>query len=131
MKEICDVRQIPGEPKRRWFSSNEFDLIVWFSEDGSVHGFELCYDKQGKERSIRWSNSDGFHHMAVDDGEQILGKHKETPILVADGFFDAKQVHSKLSEVSHLLPEEIAEFVLTAIKRYPNGFSEPPTAANR
>lgn len=131
MKELTNVRQIPGEPKRRWFSSNDFDLIVWFSENGTLHGFELCYDKHNKERSIRWSNSAGFQHMAVDDGEQIFGKHKETPILVADGLFDAKQVHSNFSEVSHSLPDEIADFILTAIKHYPNGFAEFPAVINK
>ena len=131
MKEFTNVRQIPGESKRRWFSSKEFDLIVWFSTDGALLGFELCYDKQGKERSLRWSNSAGFQHMAVDDGEQIFGKYKETPVLVADGLFDAKLVHSNFSEVSHFLPDEIADFVLTAIKQYPNGFAELPGAANK
>jgi len=28
MKELIKVRQIPGESKRRWFSSADFDLIV-------------------------------------------------------------------------------------------------------
>lgn len=131
MKEFTNVRQIPGESTRRWFSSSEFDLIVWFSKDGALHGFELCYDKHGKQRSLRWSNSTGFQHMAVDDGEKIFGKHKETPILVDDGLFDAKQVHSDFSEVSHSLPDEIADFVLTAIKQYPNGFAELPTVTQK
>ncbi|WP_283745357.1 hypothetical protein [Sideroxydans sp. CL21] len=68
--------------------------------------------------------------MAVDDGEQILGKHKETPILVADGLFDAKQVDSDFSEVRHFLPDEIADYVLKVIRQYPKGFTESPTAAN-
>lgn len=127
MKERIGVRQIPGEFKRRWFASDEFDLIVWLSDDECLIAFELCYDKRGKERSIRWSNNGGFLHMAVDDGEQVLGKHKETPILIADGFFDSKQVHFKLTEVRHLLPDEIAEYVLTAIGQYPKGLVERST----
>jgi hypothetical protein len=128
MKEFINIRQIPGELRRRWFSSNEFDLIVWFSDDERLAGFELCYDKHGNERSLRWSNSGGFQHMAVDDGEQNLGKYKETPILIADGIFDARQVQSDFSAVSHMLPEEIAEYVLKAIGQYPAGFAELPTA---
>jgi hypothetical protein len=122
MKEFINIRQIPGELRRRWFSSNEFDLIVWFSDDERLFGFELCYDKHGNERSIRWSHSGGFQHMAVDDGERNLGKYKETPILIADGIFDARQVYSDFSEVSHMLPEEIAEYVLNAIGQYTMGF---------
>jgi hypothetical protein len=127
MKERVGVRQIRGESKRRWFASDDFDLIVWLSDDERLIAFELCYDKRGKERSIRWSNSGGYLHMAVDDGEQVLGKHKETPILIADGLFNSKQVHSKLSAIRHLLPDEIAEYVLTAIEQYPRGFAELST----
>lgn len=130
MKEFINVRQIPGDAKRRWFSSSEFDLIVWLSDDETFLGFELCYDKNAKERSLRWSNTAGFQHMAVDDGEQIPGKHKGTPILIADGLFDAKQVHSDFSQVRHFLPDEIAEYVLNVIRQYPKGFTERPAAAN-
>ncbi len=99
MEERVGVRQIQGESKRRWFASDDFDLIVWLSDDERLIAFELCYDKRGKERSIRWSNNSGYLHMAVDDGEQVLGKHKETPILIADGLFDSKQVHSNFQRL--------------------------------
>lgn len=39
--EVRNVRQIPGESTRRWFSSRDFDLIVWISEDEGFIGFEL------------------------------------------------------------------------------------------
>jgi hypothetical protein len=123
MKECVNIRQIPGESKRRWFSSKDFDLIVWFSDEDYFRGFELCYDKRGYERSLRWTSSGGFYHMAVDDGEQNLGQYKETPVLVVDGHFDARQVHSDFSEVSHMLPAEIAKYVLNTIGKYPKGFA--------
>jgi hypothetical protein len=117
--ERINVRQIPGEPKRRWFSSDDFDLIVWVADDQSFNGFELCYDKGNRERSISWRRAGGFRHMAVDDGEQRPGKHKASPVLIPDGYFDARQVHSALSAVSHMLPAEIAGYVLKALERYP------------
>lgn len=119
MKEYRNVRQIPGESKRRWFSSDEFDLIVWLADDRRITGFELCYDKRGFEKSISWGDETGFRHMAVDDGEQRPGKHKATPILVQDGLFDASRVYADFQAVSHTLPEEIAGFVLSALKQYP------------
>jgi hypothetical protein len=81
MREIPNLRQIAGESKRRWFSSSDFDLIVWFSEDDVIAGFELCYDKQHAEHSIAWRNGNEFRHMAVDDGEGRAGKHKASPVL--------------------------------------------------
>ncbi|MBI5889392.1 MAG: hypothetical protein HZB47_01795 [Nitrosomonadales bacterium] len=118
MKERINVRQIPGEARRRWFFSDDFDLIVWLSDELSCIGFELCYDKRGLERSISWSNG-GFRHMAVDDGEHRPGKYKASPILIPDGFFDSPRVHSAFREVSHSLPGEIADYVLNALLRYP------------
>ena len=99
--------------------------MVLLDED-YFRGFELCYDKCGYERSLRWTSSGGFYHMAVDDGEQKLGQYKETPVLVVNGQFDARQVHSDFSEVSHLLPREIAEYVLNTIGKYPKGLADLP-----
>jgi hypothetical protein len=39
-----------------------FDLIVWYEPDGGVHGFQLCYDKPGRERALTWTLVDGFRH---------------------------------------------------------------------
>ena len=119
MKERIGVRQIPGEARRRWFSSEDFDLIVWLADEQCCTGFELCYDKRGRERSISWRNPGGFVHMAVDDGEHRPGKHKSSPVLVPDGVFDANRVHSAFREASHSLPADIAAFVLSVLAQYP------------
>lgn len=123
MKELINVRQIPGELKRRWFFSKDFDLIVWFSDDQGFAGFELCYDKLTSEHSIAWSKTGGFLHMAVDDGEQRPGKFKSAPVYVADGLFDAKRIHSAFLEASHPLPKEVANYVLQALERHPKFIS--------
>ncbi|MDO8988790.1 MAG: hypothetical protein Q7U91_04070 [Sideroxyarcus sp.] len=120
MKEHRNVRQIPGESKRRWFHSENFDLIVWLSDDQDFVGFELCYDKLHHEHSISWNPSRGFAHMAVDDGEHRPGKYKASPVLVADGAFDGKRVYSAFLKVSPALPREIAVFVLQALRQHPS-----------
>lgn len=119
MIEITRARQIPGESKRRWFSSEEFDLIVWIAADGTPSGFELCYDKARQEKSIRWTSDGGFHHMAIDDGEQRPGKYKSSPVLTADGAFDAHRVHGRLTTLRHYLPAEVAGFVFDALESHP------------
>lgn len=119
MNEYINVRQIPGDPERRWFYSDDFDLIVWFSDDRGIAGFELCYDKNCNMRSIEWSKTKGFRHMAVDDGEQRPGRHKASPILVPDGPFDAMRVYTAFLEASKLLPKEIANYVLQALEQHP------------
>ena len=125
MKEHPQVRQMPGEPKRRWFSSNEFDLIVWQHADGDFAGFELCYDKTHNEHSLTWRPTSGFTHTAIDDGEQSPGRYKSAPIHLADVAFDAGRIHAAFAIESRHLPKEIAEYVLLAIEQYP-GFSKTP-----
>ncbi len=120
MREDINVRQILGERKRRWFSSTDFDLIVWLNDDGTFAGFELCYDKRRSEHSLVWRSSAGFAHMAVDDGESCPGGYKESPILVLDGHFDARRVHAAFSTESKFLPSEIADYVLRTIEKHPN-----------
>ncbi len=128
MKEWVGVRQIPGEPRRRWFSSSDFDLIVWMSSDAGYTGFELCYDKTRQEQSLMRSRSRGFTHMAVDDGEQRPGGHKQSPILVPGGAFDLRAVYSTFLEASRLLPADVADFVLRTLERHPG---VPTDAARR
>jgi hypothetical protein len=120
LKEYTQVRQIPGERKRRWFSSAEFDLFVWLNNDGSIAGFELCYDKGHSEHSITWHSDTGFSHMAVDDGENRPGKYKATPIHIADGYFDVKRVYTVFKSESQALPDEIANLVLQVLETHSN-----------
>lgn len=120
MQEYVKVRQIPGDPKRRWFYSDEFDLIIWLHPDGVIARFELCYNKKRAERSLVWSRAGGYTHMAVDDGETNPGKYKRAPILVPDGCFDAKQVHAAFAKDCASLPEEVAAHVLQSIAQHPS-----------
>ena len=44
LRELRDVRQVPGESRRRWFASDYFNLIVWYDDDDEparVSGFHL------------------------------------------------------------------------------------------
>jgi len=112
-------REIIGKANRRWFSSPQFDLIVWLADDQSFDGFELCYDKQDLEHSIAWSKAHGFRHMAVDSGERRPGKYKAAPILVPDGRFDLTRIRSAFNAIRYSLPPDIAEFVARTLEQCP------------
>jgi hypothetical protein len=116
MKEYDHVRQITGEPVRRWFYDDYFDLIVWFKPDGSTFGFELCYDKNGNEKSLRWRASGTFLHSNIDDGESRPFRQKSSPILVKDGQFDSIGIGEKFINASEALPETIRSLILKAIQ---------------
>ncbi|WP_374347160.1 hypothetical protein [Chitinimonas sp.] len=110
LRELSPVRQHPNEYRRRWFSSNYFDLIVWLSEDEQIAGFQLCYDKQGKERALTWLDG-RLSHAAVDSGDTPGLGAKTAPILVRDGKPDMALILSRFMRESGNLPAEISAIV--------------------
>ncbi|RPJ09266.1 MAG: hypothetical protein EHM28_02040 [Spirochaetaceae bacterium] len=118
MKEFSDVRQIPGEGKRRWFCDAYFDLIVWYQEDGSISGFQLCYDKGKKERALTWYRDHGYSHDKIDGGDNP-GYQKRTPILVADGLFDSSEIAERFKMESIGIDPQIADFVHGKLLDFP------------
>ena len=119
LRELSNTRQVPGEPRRRWFCSAELDLIVWVDGAEEPLGFQLCYDKLVGERALTWRAGRGFDHAAVDNGEGMPTKYKGTPILVADGLFDSNRVADAFRDASADLPKPIRTFVADALARYP------------
>jgi hypothetical protein len=111
MTETPDVRQIPGEGRRRWFSDNYFDLIVWYKEE-EITGLQLCYDRDGAPRAWTWTAEHGCTHHGIDDGDDPLLTYKATPILVADGVFDVANLKARFVAAARTLPAEIRDRVL-------------------
>ena len=118
LKEILSIAQIPGEPQRRWFADDYFDLIVWFDNNGTIVGFQLSYDKEHRQRAVTWKRSNGFAHNAVDDGESRPGHYKATPILVADGIFDSIQIAERFKREGTELAWGLAEFVYSKLLEF-------------
>ncbi len=118
MHETKSVRQIKGEPLRRWFWSNYFDLIVWVDEKNDLIGFQLCYDKDKDQRVLTWKRDSGYSHDRIDDGENNPGRYKSTPVLAADGIFEEKKIAALFREESGGIDKEISDFVYTKIREY-------------
>lgn len=121
LRELPNTRQIPGEPRRRWFHALDLDLFVWLDGNGTPIGFQLCYDKERGERALTWRSGRGYEHAAVDSGETRYTAYKRTPILVADGQFEHQRVLALFSSASIELPAHIREFVVLALANYTEG----------
>jgi hypothetical protein len=120
--EVRHARQIPGEPRRRWFASPELDLVVWCDARGRPLAFQLCYARGRGEHALTWNAETGFTHTAVDDGERDAGlRYKATPILRADAPPDVAALVPQFSAASARLPRPIAAFVLARLRWYPDG----------
>ena len=124
LQEVKNVRQIPGEPCRRWFSQPGLELIVWINKDKSINGFQLCYQKDGDDKAITWFSDKGFSHKRIDDGEGRPARHKMTPILVPDGVFDMSSVLSLFESSAKNLDYDIAGFVSKTLSTYPDNKKE-------
>jgi hypothetical protein len=97
---------------RRWFSSQEIDLVVWTDNINSIVAFEFYYDKNVDEHVLIWRERSGFTHLAVDDGEHKPAlEYKETPILVPDGDFDPERIRNLFEALCRNLPADVAQAV--------------------
>lgn len=118
--EINNVKQITGEPRRRWFVDDYFDLIVWLDEKNEISGFQLCYDKFRNQHALTWHKNSGYKHNRVDDGESRPGKYKAAPILVSNGVFLKNPLADLFKKASRELEENIANMVYEKIIQYPD-----------
>ena len=117
LRELRNVQQVIGEPKRRWFFCNDIDLVVWEEEDGSIHGFQLAYDKHRNEHSLSWNKERGFSHYVVDDGESRAGVN-DTPLLYANGPFKRDRVLNLFLTMSSEVPADIVAFVDAKLREF-------------
>ena len=120
LKEIKNVRQIPGEPLRRWFTDSYFDLIVWLDDDTNIIEFQLCYDKSDDERVLTWRKNDNYTHDHVDQGEDKPRRRKATPVFLPDGIFDNSSIAKIFAESSIEIDTKISLLVYEKVLNFEN-----------
>lgn len=112
LREWKGVRQRPEEGPRRWFADEDMDLIVWYRDDGSIRGFQLCYGKQSVQHALTWLSDRGHSHARVDDGEAGReGASKQTPMLVEDGSLDAMRLAERFAREAREIDSRVRSFV--------------------
>lgn len=109
-----------NDTTRRWISDDYFDLFLWCDTIGGIRGFQLCYDKPGRERALTWTAEKGLEHHAVDGGEAEPTEHR-SPMLMMDATFPAELVRHEFEARSVGLSAEIRELVLGKIAEYGGG----------
>jgi hypothetical protein len=110
--------QVPGEPRRRWFVDDYFDVVVWLSPAGEAVALELCYGKPRDERAITWSAGQGYRHFRVDAGEDTPLSNR-SPILLPAGAFPRDDLVARFRERAAQLDPEIRDFVIARLERCP------------
>jgi hypothetical protein len=117
LREHAQVAQDAPGLTRRWFRDEDFDLYLWERPGGEVDAFELCYDRQGRERSLRWSRTGGFRHEGVDRPETKPGRAMSA-LLVAEGTMPVAAVSRKLRGAAKALPAGVRDFMIARLAEY-------------
>lgn len=110
LREVLAARQVAGEGRRRWFTSDTADLFVWYDSGGLLAGFQFCYDKPMAEHALTWRTDSGFTHQRVDTGDWTGGM-KGASVLAASTRWSAASVLARFRRVSEALPEDVRLFV--------------------
>ena len=117
MLQELQVTQPRGEPSRRWFRDERFDLIVWFEGD-QILGFQLCYDRAGRERAVTWLPTSGYSHDRIDSGGDRPGLHPAR-ILLPEPLNSFPHAELTLLEGAAAgLEPALREFVLSKLRAY-------------
>lgn len=119
MQEIREVRQIPGEPRRRWFTGDGLDLIVWYNEADIIFGFQLCFHDGRDQKAITWLKNAGIRVNLVDDGE--FSGIKMTPILSRDRAADTGEALVAFEKNAGDIDPVIFHFVQARLSRPASG----------
>lgn len=130
LREVKGVRQDNPRLRRRWFQDEFFDLFVWTGTGGEVTAFQLCYDRLRHERVLAWSQSGGFIHRRIDDGEHTPVKNM-APIMVADGAFPAARIATEFETRDAALDQDLQHFVRARIREADSQLPPKRRAAKR
>jgi hypothetical protein len=120
LKEFTDVQQ-EKSGFRRLFSDDYFDLYMWYDKKGGmITGFQLVYDREHNPHALTWIKSKGYWHNRIDDGEDIPGGPKKSPVLVPDGTLQRESLIKKFKAASQGIEPIIAQLVLERLEKYDN-----------
>lgn len=115
LQEITNIRQIEGEPLRRWFSDSLLDLYLWYDEDDNLIQFQICYDKGPGEQALTWKKDSEILHHSVDDGESGIYRMKSTPVIVGDTDYDPDRIAALIRQYGGKLEHDLYEFILNCL----------------
>ena len=117
--ENKNVRQRENEGYRRWFVNSDFDLILWYEKkEGSLYGFQLCYDKKRHERAFTCTKEYTSSHKVRDALSEIGIPHQSTGILRDEGGIIPEEIIKQFENESMNIEEEIRTLILDRVKEY-------------
>jgi hypothetical protein len=125
MIEMANVRQIPNDYFRRWFSDENFDLVAWDRPNGTLFGFQLSYDKGGVEKALTWRCDRGISHSRVDTGESSPLENRTPTLTPLEGHANMAGLLARFEHLDkEAIPADLQALVHRKIREY-GGFHVP------
>jgi len=117
LREIGNIKQDPGQFFRRWFNDELLDLFVWYDAGGRIAGFQLCFDKDGRERALTYTDENGYSLNEVHaDGSAW---DMSSPVLVMPGTeFPRGRLLTQLRERGEALDRHLCEYLMEKLEAY-------------
>jgi len=119
LREIGNIRQYPGQFFRRWFSDEALDLFVWYdAAGGRIAGFQLCFDKDKRERALTYTDENGYSLNEVyADGSAW---DMSSPVLAAvpGTEFPRVRLLAQLGERGEALDRRLREYLTEKLEEY-------------
>lgn len=117
LRESDKVRQVQGEPHRRWFWDDFFDLLVW-DDEGAVTGFQLKYQTSNGARMLTWQQGKRCKHHGIDEGDDDPTRFDMTRMLIRDGVFDHESVASEFHRRAEQMDAAVSVVILEHIQQF-------------
>lgn len=117
LQERLNVNQHRGEPYRRFFFDDCFQLYTWTDPQGRVVAFELSYDLWRDARAFRWQIECGMEHYRIDDGESRAFR-KSVAILLPDRSHINRHLREEFLRRGVLLEPGVGTVVLGELDRF-------------
>ncbi len=118
LRECRQVAQVNGEPIRRWFHDELFDLLVWFDGEDQPIGFELIHDPEDSPRALVYRPTGRLSYSYVDDGssdvEPAYGGMAR--ILGKSASFPRELLLKEFTQRSEEMEPRVAQFVRRVIR---------------
>ncbi|HEX8459286.1 MAG TPA: hypothetical protein VF656_18485 [Pyrinomonadaceae bacterium] len=115
LREIRNVKGIPGQGVRRWFNDEHLDLFVWYDAAGRILGFQLCFDKHTHaERALTFTETEGYtlDQVTAETSVCDLG----SPILLRAGEVCRRQLLAQLGERGAFLERPLYDYLVAKLE---------------
>jgi hypothetical protein len=121
LHEFEKVRQRPNEGFRRFFSDDNFELMVWYdSSKKNITGFQIVYDLKWKERVITFKTDEGkivkSHRYNTGNYYEVHGSDSSSILSGDPGEIDIEFIRRLLVAIL-TIDKEIQEYIKNTLKR--------------